>query len=402
MKKIILVFIFSIFFLPLPAEAKSLAERLAGRIILNVEENGEAWYLYPEDNKRYFLGRPADAFEIMRELGLGIAERDFQKIPQAGMPVESDSGIAERLAGRIVIRVDKDGEAWYIDPVELKKHFLGRPADAFGVMRELGLGITRLDLAHIHKAGYDESINEYSRYKYKEKVPIKYEDIWIDYVEVDLSDPNLEIITDTADEDDCKSNCRAESLGEYVIDNNGFAGINGSYFDTNWSRSNYYFAPVYNSELEKLINEGQLKYWTTGPMVIFDNDNKFYYFKDSREFEGVSAFEEKYDTEIQAAISNRPRMVDEGKNRLIDWELDDKQKNTRSLRNALGYKEGKIYLIVARNATVPQLAEAVKVMGMEYALNLDGGYSSALFYNDEYMIGPGRDIPNAIVFKSKK
>jgi len=32
---------------------------------------------------------------------------------------------------------------------------------------------------------------------------------------------------------------------------------------------------------------------------------------------------------------------------------------------------------------------------------LDGGNSSALFYNDEYMIGPGRDIPNAIVFREK-
>jgi exopolysaccharide biosynthesis protein len=402
MKKIILFFLFIIFIFPGVLQAESSAERLAGRILLNVEENGEAWYVYPEDNKRYFLGRPADAFRIMRELGLGISERDFQKIPQAGMPMESDSEIAEKLSGRIIIRVDKDGEAWYIDPVELKKHFLGRPADAFKVMRKLGLGINRLNLARIHKTGYDESINEYSKYKYREKVSIKYDELWVDYVEIDLDDPNLEIITDTADDQDCKSDCRAKSLAEYVIDNNGFAGINGSYFDTGWSRNNYYFAPVYNSNLEKMINEGQLKYWTTGPMVIFDDQNRFYYFKDSREFESADSFEEKYNTNIQAAISNRPRMVDEGKNRLIDWELDDKQKSEKSSRNALGYKDGKIYLIVVRNATVPQLAEAVKAMGMEYALNLDGGYSSALFYNDEYMIGPGRDIPNAIVFKSGK
>ena len=43
----------------------------------------------------------------------------------------------------------------------------------------------------------------------------------------------------------------------------------------------------------------------------------------------------------------------------------------------------------------------MKAMQVKYALNLDGGYSSALIYNDEYMIGPGRDVPNAIVFSEK-
>jgi exopolysaccharide biosynthesis protein len=31
-------------------------------------------------------------------------------------------------------------------------------------------------------------------------------------------------------------------------------------------------------------------------------------------------------------------------------------------------------------------------------MNLDGGGSSALIYDDEYKVGPGRDIVNAIVF----
>jgi len=40
----------------------------------------------------------------------------------------------------------------------------------------------------------------------------------------------------------------------------------------------------------------------------------------------------------------------------------------------------------------------MKQMKMDYALNLDGGSSAALFYNDEYMEGPGRDIPNVLMF----
>ena len=40
----------------------------------------------------------------------------------------------------------------------------------------------------------------------------------------------------------------------------------------------------------------------------------------------------------------------------------------------------------------------MKQMKMDYALNLDGGSSAALFYNDEYMEGPGRNIPNVLMF----
>ncbi len=50
--------------------AESLSDRLAGKILLQVENNGEAWYLEPVTKQRAFLGRPADAFRVMRELGL--------------------------------------------------------------------------------------------------------------------------------------------------------------------------------------------------------------------------------------------------------------------------------------------------------------------------------------------
>ena len=58
----------------------TLTSRLKGRILLAVEEHGEAWYVSPVDFKRYFLGRPVDAYNIMRSLGLGIANNDIAKI----------------------------------------------------------------------------------------------------------------------------------------------------------------------------------------------------------------------------------------------------------------------------------------------------------------------------------
>lgn len=403
MKKIILFVVLS-FFPFISTDAASISEKLAGRILLNVEENGEAWYVNPDDRKRYYLGRPADAFAIMRELGLGINELDFERIAQAGMPVEGDAEISARLAGRIVLRVQKDGEAWYINPENSRKYYLGRPADAFAIMRELGLGISREDLALIHKPGYDESLDEYSSYEYRKEIRTVSGDFLVDIVKVDLDDPDLSVITDTANDLDCDGNCPSHSLARFVTRNDGFAGVNGTYFN---SSSYYYFFPVFNSVTGMMINDDQLKYWTTGPIMAFDDENDFYYFKDSREFGGVSEFEDKYGTKLQAAIGNKPRFIEEGKNLLIDWELDEDQTNRKSWRVALGYKEeesskGVIYILAARSCTVPDLADIAKSMELDYALNMDGGNSTALFYNDEYMVGPGRNIPNALIFKKDK
>jgi exopolysaccharide biosynthesis protein len=400
MKKIIItILLLIIIFLihPFSVQAASLGQKLSGQILLNVEGNGEAWYINPKNNLRYYLGRPEDAFKVMRELGLGINEIDFQKIAQAGMPILGDIDLANRLKGRIVIQTERNGEAWYIYPKDLKKYYLGRPEDAFKVMRELSLGITKRDLALIHKPGTEESINQYSKYEHK-KINTSAGEFLIDLITIDLANPKLRIITDTADTDNCKTNCLANPLIDYALNNKAFAAINGTYFDTDNSKKNYYFFPVYNSNLNKLINEDQLKYWTTGPIMVFDKNNKFYYFKDSREFKSVADFENIYNTKIQAALGNKPRLVEKGMNLLIDWDIDIKQKTLKTLRNAIGYKNNKIYLVIASKATIPDLAIIMQALDVEYALNLDGGYSSALFYNDEYMVSPGRNIPNALVF----
>ncbi len=400
--------------MPVSVLADSLPKRLAGRILLDVERNGEAWYVNPVDLRRYYLGRPLDAFRLMRELGLGISEVDFQKIAQAGMPVSGDQALARRLAGRILLRVEHYGEAWYVNPIDLKKYYLGRPLDAFRIMRELGLGISRENLAKVHKPGLYESLDQYSYYEHK-KIQTQNGAFSIDLVEIDLSDPELEILTLTAQDKDCEHNCPAYSLAHFVLAHNGFAGINGTYFcsSAGCGEKNYYFYPVYNSYSHTFINSSQLKYWTTGPIIAFDENNKFYYFKDSREFPTlnwfrqsqksiIEAFSEAYGVGLQAAIGNKPRLIQEGANYLIEWELDDKQKKQKALRAAIGYKDNKIYLVVAHYATVPDLAVVMKALAVDYALNLDGGTSVALWYNDEYMVGPGRDIPNVIIFKKNK
>lgn len=121
-----------------------LTNRLVGRILLQVENHGQAWYLEPTGKERHFMGRPNDAFDMMRRFGLGISEVNFNKFQEDGVPA--------RFAGRIFLRTEANGEAYYINPVDMQMNYLGRPADAFRIMRELALGINNTNIRQIQVA----------------------------------------------------------------------------------------------------------------------------------------------------------------------------------------------------------------------------------------------------------
>ncbi|MBI4272930.1 S8 family serine peptidase [Candidatus Uhrbacteria bacterium] len=122
---------------------------LRGRILLQVEGKGEAWYVRPDTHQRVFMGRPRDAFALMRALGVGITTKNLERIRswnEGTVPLKYDLVFAKKNAGKIFLNIEKKGEAWYIHPKELVRYFLGRPQDAFSVMRNTGLGILNKDL----------------------------------------------------------------------------------------------------------------------------------------------------------------------------------------------------------------------------------------------------------------
>ena len=61
--------------------SKTVADKLLGRILLQVESRGEAWYINPSDGKRYYMKDGNAAYQIMRFLSLGIKNIDLRKIP---------------------------------------------------------------------------------------------------------------------------------------------------------------------------------------------------------------------------------------------------------------------------------------------------------------------------------
>ena len=63
----------------------SLAKRLRGHILLQVQQHGEAWYVDPDTCRRIYMADGDAAYTIMRYLSLGILNSDLEKMPSGDM-----------------------------------------------------------------------------------------------------------------------------------------------------------------------------------------------------------------------------------------------------------------------------------------------------------------------------
>jgi hypothetical protein len=170
--------------------------RLQGKILIKTEDLGKAYYVHPRKKEIYYLGRPEDAFRVMREQGIGISNlyldriklgildyngpddqdgdglsdafedaiktdkhnpdtdsdgyNDKEELLKGYSPTKKDALLEIGKAGLwihagIFLQVEDRGEAWYMNLEDKKRYFLGRPAEAFDIMRRFGLGISNKD-----------------------------------------------------------------------------------------------------------------------------------------------------------------------------------------------------------------------------------------------------------------
>lgn len=392
------------FALPLPSSAStSLASQTSGMILLQVEQNGEAWYVSPVTLTRYSLGRPDDAFNVMRSLGLGISNADLALIPVAGSGSTGNVSMKTRLSGRILLQVESHGEAWYVYPKTLERTYLGRPADALAAMSSLGLGITDANLATIPVAG-DSTISSSDATHVKKTVTTSRGSFTIDLVTIPRE--TYEMVTDTAETGDCENGCATKTLADFVAENGGTIGIHGTYFcpadyASCAGKTGSFDPPVYNTAVGIMRNEFDLPY-QTGPMLTTNEDGTLWFYHRTPSFgTSVAAYESVSGKQLQSAIANYPSLVEGGEN-VVAGEVVNASQTTKSSRGGIGFDGKNFCLVIAHSASVTDLASIFdEAIGADYAMNLDGGATSALYFEGAYEYGPNRTLPNAIVFRHR-
>lgn len=209
----------------------------------------------------------------------------------------------------------------------------------------------------------------------------------VSLIAADLS--STRAIVDSASDHDCGNDCPVMALGDYVSRNGGYAGINGSYFCPSTypscqDKKNSFDTLLMNVHKNYLNSSNNV--YSVVPAVIFLGG--------SVRFVGRS-LEWGRDTGNDGVLANQPLLLMGGNIQI--GGSDDPKLNGRGPRGFVGNKGNVVYIGFVQNATVVEGAHVLKTLGIENAINLDSGGSTALYYNG-YKLGPGRNIPNAIVF----
>lgn len=212
----------------------------------------------------------------------------------------------------------------------------------------------------------------------------------VDIISADLG--STRVIVDTASDEDCHDNCPVLPLGDYVARSGAYAGINGTYFcpatyPSCAGKTNSFDLLVMNKNKHYFNSDNNV--YSTNPAVIFGNG--WIRFVNQ-------AHEWGRDTGVDGVISNFP-LVLSGGNAAFGGNNDSKQ-GSKGSRSFVASKGNTVSIGVVYNATVAEVGYALEALGLENAMNLDSGGSTALWYKG-YKAGPGRNIPNAVLFVRK-
>ncbi|OGE32750.1 hypothetical protein A3C99_00470 [Candidatus Daviesbacteria bacterium RIFCSPHIGHO2_02_FULL_37_9] len=212
----------------------------------------------------------------------------------------------------------------------------------------------------------------------------------VSIISADLN--STRVIVDTASGEDCSNACPTLPLGEYVSRNGAFAGVNGSYFCPEAYPS---CAGKTNSFDTLLMNKNKVYFnsdnnvFSTVPAIIFSGN--------SGRIVGASS-EWGRDTSVDTVIANHPALVMGGN--VSFGGNDDPKQGSKGNRSFVGFTDSTVYIGVVHNATVAESARVLAAMGVQNALNLDSGGSTAL-WSGGYKVGPGRNIANAVLLVGK-
>lgn len=200
------------------------------------------------------------------------------------------------------------------------------------------------------------------------------------------------VVVDTASDSDCSNNCPTLPLSDYVSRSGAFAGINGTFF----CPAEYPSCAGKTGSFDLLVMNKNKHYFNSDNNVYSTNPAVIFYGNSSR-FVG-QALEWGRDTSVDAVLSNYPLLVSGGN--VVYGGGGDAKFSQKGPRGFVAVKGSTVYIGDVLNATMQDSAKVLKALGMDNAMNLDEGGSTAL-WSGGYKLGPGRNIPNALLFIRK-
>ena len=218
----------------------------------------------------------------------------------------------------------------------------------------------------------------------QQKVSTDKGDFLVSIVAADLN--STRVLVDTASDGDCRDNCPTLPLATYVSRSGGFAGINGSYFCPPDYPS---CAGKVNSFDTLLMNKNKV-YFNSGNNV-YSSVPLVYFTGNTMGVRGRSS-DWGRDTGVDSVIAMQILLVSGGN--------PTSAGGGKAARTFIGNKGSMVYIGIVYGASFSDAGVVLKTLGIDNALGLDQGGSTALWYGG-YKAGPGRNLPNAIVFVRK-
>lgn len=213
----------------------------------------------------------------------------------------------------------------------------------------------------------------------------------VDVVAADLN--SARVVVDTASDGTCGNDCPVASLGDFAARSGAFAAINGPYFcpasyPSCAGKTNSFDTLIMNKN--KVYFNSDNNVFSSVPAVIFSGSSAWYV---------GQSLQWGRDTGVDAVIAAQPMLLSDGN---VVYGGDNEAKRAgKGSRSFIGSTGSTVYIGVVHNANVAEVARVLKTMGVQNALNLDSGGSTALWSGGNYLVGPGRSTPFGILLLRK-
>ncbi|MFH0854450.1 MAG: hypothetical protein V1891_03080 [bacterium] len=144
------------------ASSSKLNNKYKGYVMIRAENKGQLYYISPVSKKAYHIVIPNHTRQLILGAGVGITNENIAKIqvgsacpatiPNCDFPSKYDQNFANKYKGYIFLQTEEKGEAWYVNPKDGKRYYLGAPENGYNILASTAIGISEKDFAELELA----------------------------------------------------------------------------------------------------------------------------------------------------------------------------------------------------------------------------------------------------------